>query len=58
LAKFGRLQSKAQSLQAETEKLSATNISDGKVLRDHFRKVAFACDACHDKYRATGQKRQ
>lgn len=33
-----------------------TGTADGKALRDQFRPVAFACDACHDKYRQTGRK--
>jgi cytochrome c556 len=47
---------KAKALEIEAEKLTQTSIADGKALRDQFRAVAFACDACHDKYRMTGRK--
>ena len=47
---------KAKALETEAEKLTRTGTADGKALRNQFRAVAFACDACHDKYRQTGRK--
>jgi cytochrome c556 len=44
---------KAKTLEAEAAKLAATSASDGKALRAQFLAVAFACDGCHDKYRAS-----
>ncbi|MGH7485145.1 MAG: c-type cytochrome, partial [bacterium] len=42
---------KAKTLTVEAKKLTATNISDAKTVRDQFRAVAYACDDCHEKYR-------
>jgi cytochrome c556 len=49
---------KARDLEKEAEKLVNTNPKDGAALRAQFRAVAFACDACHEKYRVTKETRR
>jgi cytochrome c556 len=48
---------RARDLEKESEKLVNTSPKDGAALRAQFRAVAFACDACHEKYRVTKETR-
>ena len=43
----------AKKLELEAEKLMNVKAGDGEALRAQFRAVAFACDGCHETFRAT-----
>jgi len=49
---------KVKNLEKESEKLMNTSTKDGDAFRAQFRAVGFACDACHEKYRLTKEKRR